>query len=363
MAASVGVRGLTSQPWGSSPFGPVHRYVLSNGDVEIGVLSYGGILQSLRVPDREGRPGDVVLGFDDLESYLRHSPYFGAVVGRFANRIAGARFRLNDREYLLDANDGPCSLHGGLEGFDKRIWQVQEVAEGDAVGVRLQLRSPDGDQGFPAAVRVVMTYLLDPRNTLHLRYEVTNEEPPGGLATVVNPTNHAYFNLEGQGCGDVGDHVLQVLASTYTPVDADLVPTGELAPVEGSVMDFRTPRRIGEYLRVASPQLLAGWGYDHNWVLDERTPQVATLAARLSAPRTGRVLEVLTDQPGIQVYTGNRLAGNVRGKAGRVYRQGDAVTLETQHYPDSPNQPHFPSTVLPAGQVFRSVTTLRFGVE
>ncbi len=341
---------------------PVERYVLRSEALEVAVLTYGGIVQSLHAPDRDGRRADVVLGFEDVRRYQDASPYFGALIGRYANRIAQGRFELDGRTYELPVNNGPNTLHGGTEGFDKRIWDAEELPGG--AGVRLSLTSPDGDQGFPARLEVAVTYTVD-GDRLRMDYEARNAEPEGGSRTVVNLTNHSYWNLAGEGSGSVGEHELQVNASRYTPVSATAIPLGAPAPVEGTPFDFRTPTAIGARWREGDDQLVVAGGYDHNLVLDggpaagsseeDRLP----LAAVVHEPGSGRVLEVWTDQPGVQFYSGNFLDGTLRGKGGRLYRQGDGFCLETQHWPDSPNHPDYPSTVLGPQETFRTSTVYR----
>jgi len=341
---------------------PVERYVLSSDVLEVAVLTYGGVVQALHAPDREGRRDDVVLGFDELQRYQQASPYFGALIGRYANRIADGRFDLNGRTYQLPVNNGPNCLHGGTEGFDKKVWDAQALD--GAAGVRLSLTSPDGDQGFPGRLDVTVTYRLD-GDSLRIDYEARNAEPDGGLETVVNLTNHSYFNLAGEGSGSVGAQELQVRAGRYLPVSPTSIPLGAPVPVEGTPFDFRTPAAIGERWREGDEQLARGSGYDHNFVLDgaaDGAPEHEglPLAAVVHDPASGRVLEVFTDQPGVQVYSGNQLTGTLRGKSGRLYRQGDALCLETQHWPDSPNHPDYPSTVLAPQQTFRTSTVWRF---
>jgi aldose 1-epimerase len=342
---------------------PVERYVLRNDLLEVAVLSYGGIVQSLQAPDRDGRPADVVLGFDDVRRYQEASPYFGALIGRYANRIAEGRFTLDGRTYTLPVNNGPNSLHGGDEGFDKRIWAVDERPHEGGGELRLTLTSPDGDQGYPGRLEVAATYRLD-GDSLRLDHEARNVEPEGGSATVVNLTNHSYFNLAGDGSGSVAEHQLQLRASRYTPVSASSIPLGEPATVEGTPFDFRTPTAIGARWREGHEQLEIAGGYDHNLVLDGAdgapTHEGLPLAATVHEPGSGRVLEVWTDQPGMQFYSGNFLDGTLRGKRGRLYRQGDGFCLETQHWPDSPNHPDYPSTVLRPQQTFRTSTIYRF---
>jgi aldose 1-epimerase len=317
-------------------------------------LTYGATIQSLSVPDRHGVPADVTLGFDDLAGYVAPHPYFGAVIGRFANRIAGGRFVLDGEQFELPRNRGPNCLHGGTEGFDRRVWTPRPLDPADAVGVELRLTSPDGDMGFPGTVEASVTYTLQ-NDELTLAYAATSDR-----ATVVNMTNHAYFNLAGAGSGSIEDHLLLLGASHYTPVDGDLIPTGELAPVDGTAMDFRGAKPIGADLRVGDEQLVRAQGYDHNWVLDPPPGDGQRLAARAHEPGSGRVLEVWTDQPGVQFYSGNFLDGSIVGKGHHAYRQGDAFCLETQHFPDSPNQAQFPRTVLRPGERYATATTFRF---
>jgi len=341
---------------------PVERYVLSSPALEVAVLTYGGVVQSVQAPDREGRRDDVVLGFDDVRQYQQESPYFGALVGRYANRIANGRFDLNGRTYQLPVNNGPNTLHGGTEGFDKRIWRAQELA--DAAAVRLSLISRDGDQGFPGRLDVTVTYTLD-GDGLRIDYEARNAEPEGGLDTVVNLTNHSYWNLAGEGSGSVGGHELLVRADQYLPVSATSIPLGGPEPVEGTPLDFRTPAVIGDRWRQGDDQLANVGGYDHNFVLGaagDGAPERdgLPLAAVVHEPGSGRVLEVFTDQPGVQFYSANQLLGTLRGKSGRLYRQGDALCLETQHWPDSPNRPDYPTTVLRPQETFRTSTVYRF---
>jgi aldose 1-epimerase len=341
----------------------VQAFRLRSDRLEVTVLDYGGVVQSVLAPDRDGVQADVVLGFGDAARYASDSPYFGALVGRYANRIAGARFTLDGREYVLTANNGPNTLHGGPRGFDKQMWTAEGL---DGGALRLSRVSPDGEEGFPARLAVAVTYTVD-GDRLRLDYEARNTEPEGGLATVVNLTNHSYWNLSGEGSGSVEDHELQVYASRYTPVDATSIPVA-VASVDGTPFDFRTPTPIGARWREGHEQLALVGGYDHNLVLDgvaggapERDG--LALAAVLRDPASGRVLETWTDQPGVQVYSGNQLTGQLRGKSGRLYRQGDALCLETQHWPDSPNQPDFPSTMLRPQQTFRTSTVYRLTTD
>ncbi|GHI08033.1 aldose epimerase [Streptomyces cellostaticus] len=311
---------------------PVHRWTLQRAGVRVRVLSYGGIVQCVEVPDRDGRAADVVLGFAGLDGYLEHpGPYLGALVGRYANRIAGGRFPLDGRTYALARNNGPNSLHGGERGFDKRVWQAEPVEH----GVRLTRVSPHGEEGFPGRLEVAATYTLDASGALRIAYEAVTDAP-----TVVTLTHHGYWNLSGS--GHAGGHELRLAASRYTPVDADLIPTGALADVTGSRFDFRTARK-------------AGSGYDHNFVLDKGVTGAAEEVAELHDPASGRVLTVATTEPGLQLYTADHLSG--------PFAPGDGIALETQHFPDSPNRPEFPSTVLRPGEVYRSETVYGFSVR
>jgi len=333
----------------------VELYTLTNSKgVTAAITNYGGILVSLKVPDRAGQLADVVLGFDTLDGYLKGHPYFGAIIGRYGNRIAKARFTLNGVEYRLAPNEGENSLHGGIKGFDKAVWTAKEIDGGKAL--ELSYLSKDGEEGFPGNLAVKVTYSLNDENELKIDYTATTDKD-----TVVNLTNHSYFNLAGQGEGDVLDHVVTINADRFTPVDSKLIPTGELRSVAGTPFDFRTPHRIGERINDRDEQLILGRGYDHNFVLN-RTGEGLALAARVVEPKTGRVMEVLTTEPGMQFYTGNFL-DSITGKGGKVYKQRYGFCLETQHFPDSPNKPEFPSVVLKPGQEYRSTTIYRFSVE
>lgn len=313
---------------------PVQRWTLERAGVRVRVLSYGGIVQSLQVPDRDGRMANVVLGFADLDGYLSHpGPYLGALIGRYANRIAGGRFPLDGLTYALDPNNAPNSLHGGGRGFDKRVWEVTPVEH----GVRLGRVSPHGEEGFPGRLEVSATYTLEADGALRIAYEAVTDAP-----TVVNVTNHSYFNLAGAESGNAGGHELRLAASRFTPVDADLIPTGSLDEVAGTRFDFRQARKVGA-------------GYDHNFVLDKGVTASAQEVAELYDPSTGRALSVATTEPGLQLYTADHLS--------EPFAPGDGIALETQHFPDSPNRPEFPSTVLRPGEVFRSETVYGFSVR
>ncbi|GLW64096.1 aldose 1-epimerase [Actinomadura rubrobrunea] len=338
---------MNEESFGALPDGtPVRRYTLTGSAIRVRVLTYGCAVQTLEVPDRDGVFGNVVLGCATLDGYLARRRFFGAVVGRYGNRIAGGRFRLDGQEYRLPRNNGDNSLHGGEEGFDRRVW---DVAEADDRSLTLTYVSPDGEQGYPGTLRATVTYTVTD-DALRVDYRATTDRP-----TVVNLTNHSYFNLGGEGSGTVYGHRLTIDADRYLPVDDRQIPLGEQAPVAGTPFDFTEPRPIGARIRDPHPQLLVGRGYDHTFVLNG-----AEVAARAEDPRSGRVLEVLTSEPGVQFYSGNFLDGSDVGTGGLAYRQGDAFCLETQHFPDSPNQPDFPSTVLRPGEEYRSTTTYRF---
>ena len=352
----------TVEPFGTTPDGTeVERWTLSNGDTTMRVLTYGGVIQTLEVPDAEGEVENVVLGFADLDGYVSEDdPYFGSLIGRYGNRIAEGRFTLDGETYQLPLNDGPNTLHGGPVGFSERVWTATDVSDDELAALQLELVSEDGDQGFPGTLTTTVTYILDAESRLVVHYQATTDAP-----TVVNLTQHTYWNLAGEGSGDVYDHELQLNASGFTPVDETLIPTGEVAPVEDTPFDFREPTPIGERIRVADQQLLYGQGYDHNWALDRTddgaregsdSEDALEEAAVLHDPDSGRTLTISTTEPGIQFYSGNFLDGTLVGTGGGIYRQGDGLALETQHFPDSPNQPEFPSTVLRPGEVYDSTT-------
>jgi aldose 1-epimerase len=356
---------ITKEPFGALPDGTkVDRYTLTNSrGMRVRILTYGGILQTIEVPDRHGHFANVTLGFATLDGYLasNNSPYFGALIGRYGNRIANGTFQLNGTTYHLPINNPPNSLHGGTIGFDKHVWGATPVQGKHSVALVLTLTSPDGDQGYPGTLAVQVTYTLDNHNEIRMDYRA-HLVGSSDLKTIVNLTNHAYWNLAGEGTSDIYDHQLRIDASHYTPVDPTLIPTGEIAPVAGTPLDFRHATPIGARIRDSFPQLVIGRGYDHNWVLD-RHGSGLELAARARDPRSGRVLEVLTDQPGLQFYSGNFLDGTLIGTSGHMYRQGDGFALETQHFPDSPNHPNFPSTVLAPGQLYETTSVYKFSTD
>ena len=345
-----------SRHFGTTPSGEtVEIYTLRNAKgIEATISTYGGVVVSLKTPDRTGAPGDVVLGFDKFEGYLKPPPYFGAIIGRYGNRIAHGKFLLDGVEYSLARNNGENSLHGGIRGFDKRIWTAKPSSN---QSLELTYLSKDGDEGYPGNLSTTVTYTVTDDNALRIDYSATTDKD-----TVLNLTNHSYFNLAGQGEGDVLEHAVTIRADRFTPVDMTMIPTGELRNVEGTPLDFRQPHRIGERINSLDEQLVLGRGYDHNFVLN-RNGSGLELAARVTEPTTGRVLEVLTTEPGVQFYTANFLDGAMRGKGGKVYGPRSAFCLETQHFPDSPNKPDFPSVVLKPGGHYQSTTVYRFSTN
>lgn len=348
-------------PFGTLPDGtPIESVTLRNSHgVSARIITYGATLQALIAPDREGHPADIALGYDDLTGYVEHPNYFGATIGRFANRIGGARFTLAGRTYQLAVNDKPNSLHGGIKGFDKRVWHIQSVQSAATASVILTLTSAAGDQGYPGTLRVTERYALDESGALSIEYSATTDAP-----TVVNLTNHSIFDLAGEGApGGVLNERLTIPASHYTPVDATLIPTGVLQPVAGTVFDFRRGRIIEEGIRDGrDPQIVAGRGYDHNFALDAGLTSEPKLAARLEDPRSGRALEVWSTEPGLQVYTGNFLDGTRLGKHGHLYRMGDGIALEPQKFPNAPNAPDFVSAQLDPGSTYHHLMIFRLSV-
>jgi aldose 1-epimerase len=347
---------VTSQPFGKLPAGtPVEIYTLSDGAYEARIATYGGIVVSLKAPDRNGKSADVVLGFDDVDGYVANfngssDAYFGAIIGRYANRIAGGSFTLDGQKYSLPKNNGENTLHGGPHGFNNIVWKAKPVVN----GVELSYRSKDGEAGFPGNLTATVRYTLV-KGDLRIEYSATTDK-----TTVVNLTNHSYFNLAGQ--GDILKHELTLHASRFTPVDAGLIPTGQWKAVESTPFDFRKSTAVGARINADDTQLHLGRGYDHNWVLDSKSGQLAE-AAEVYDPSSGRVLKVLTDQPGIQFYSGNFLDGSIKGKGGNPDVLHAALCLETQHFPDSPNHPDFPSTELKPGERYHTVTIYRFSTR
>jgi aldose 1-epimerase len=348
---------FTLTPFAQTPDGKLVEVVtLRNGaGVEAKVLTYGGIILSLKTPDRTGTLDDVVLGFDDLPSYMTKSPYFGCIIGRYGNRIAKGRFKLDGKEYKLATNNGPNHLHGGVKGWDKQIWAASPTQDAEGVHVTLTYTSADGEEGYPGTVKAIVKYTLNDQNQLTVDYQATTDKP-----TVINLTQHTYFNLAGSKANDILGHELLINADSYTPVDKTLIPTGQIAPVEGTPFDFRKLTTIGARINAANDQIKNGLGYDHNFVLVRTSPSLSH-AAKVVEPTTGRTLDIFTTEPGIQFYSGNFLDGTLTGKRGRTYPHRSGFCLETQHYPDSPNQPSFPTTVLKPGETYSTKTVFSFG--
>ncbi|MGW2430335.1 aldose epimerase family protein [Streptomyces sp. NPDC001640] len=334
----------------------VYRWSLQNGGTRLKVLSYGGIIQSLEIPDRHGRYANVSLGYDNLAAYVAGTTFFGATIGRYGNRIAKGQFTLDGKKYQLNVNDGVNSLHGGAKGFNTKMWDVEGFTSGSDVGLHLYYTSVDGEMGYPGTLRTKVTFTLNRDGDWRIDYEATTDRP-----TVVNLTNHTYWNLAGEGSGTIEDHELTIAASRYTPTDTGLIPTGELAKVSGTPFDFRKSKPVGRDIRAGHPQQVQAKGFDHNWVLDKGVTGKPVHISTLRDPRSGRTLKIATDQPGLQFYSGNFLDGTLVGTSGRTYRQGDGLCLETQHFPDSPNEPSWPSTVLRPGQTYRTTTIHSFG--
>ncbi|HEV2700923.1 MAG TPA: aldose epimerase family protein [Steroidobacteraceae bacterium] len=354
--------GAQRSAFGTLPDGvAIEAVTLTNGHgIRARIISYGATLQSLEAPDRNGHSADVALGYDDLAGYVDKPNYYGATIGRFANRIAGARFSLDGKQYQLSRNDKNNSLHGGAKGFDKRVWKIVKIEDGPTTSVTLELTSAAGDQGYPGTLRVTTTYSLDDAGNLGIEYSAVTDAP-----TVVNLTNHSIFNLAGEGSPDgLAGQRLTIPASHYTPVDAGLIPTGELRPVAGSVFDFTHGRVINEGIRDGhDAQIVAGRGYDHNFALDAGVTREPKLAARLEDPHSGRVLEVWSTDPGLQVYTGNFLSGTLPGKQAHLYRMGDGIALEPQLFPNAPNEPRFASARLDPGSTYHHRMIFRFSTR
>jgi aldose 1-epimerase len=322
--------------------------------MEAKIITFGGIIVSLKVPDRNGKLDDVVLGFDSPGDYVKNHDYFGALIGRYGNRIAKGKFTLDGKEYQLATNNGPNHLHGGKSGFDQKVWEADEAESEPGRALVLKYVSKDDEEGYPGTLSVKVRYSVTDSNELKIEYSAVTDEP-----TIVNLTQHSYFNLAGQGNGDILGHELSIVAEQFTPVDSTLIPTGELRPVEGTPMDFRIPVAIGARINQKDQQMVFGGGYDHNWVLTKKDSSIA-LVASLHEPTTGRVMNVLTTEPGLQFYSGNFLNGSAIGKGGKVYNYRNGLCLETQHFPDSPNKPQFPSTVLRPGETYLTATVYRF---
>jgi aldose 1-epimerase len=357
-STSVAKAAVTSVPFGTTKDGAAVRlYTVTNGNgATIKFMSCGGVIAEINVPDREGHLGNVVLGFTNVADYEAKSPYFGGLIGRYANRIAAGKFSLDGADYQVSVNNGPNMLHGGAKGFDKVIWDVKPLESG--AGAELDYTSKDGEMGFPGTLTVKVTYTWTNENELTIDYRATTDK-----ATVVNLTSHSYFNLAGEGSGSIENHLLKINADAVTAVDGTGIPTGEIRPVVGTPFDFRNSLPIGARIRSNDPQLINGRGFDHNWVLNGVKPDAVTEDAVLYDPSSGRMLTVSSDQPGLQFYTGNFLDGSTYGTSGHEYRQGDGLCLEPQHFPDSPNHADFPSTRLDPGQKYHAVMVFKFSTD
>ncbi len=350
---------ITKEIFGSSIEGiPVYIYTLTNSKGAIvRITNYGAIVQSIYMPDRNGKLGDVVLGYDSLDQYIKNNPYFGAIVGRYGNRIKNGRFTLNGKSYQLTINNGNNSLHGGINGFDKKVWKVEEVKSKLGPALKLTYHSKDGEEGYPGNLTLSVTYTLTNKNELKIDYYATTDKE-----TILNPTHHSYFNLTANPENTILNHVLMINADKFTPIDSEFIPTGELRSVANTPMDFRKPTAIGLRINDNDTQLKNGKGYDHNFVLNNYNGKVRK-AATVFDPSSGRLMEVFTDQPGIQFYSGNFLDGTIKGKNGIVYNHRTGLCLEAQHFPDSPNEKKFPSTVLKPGEIYKQTTIYKFAVK
>ncbi len=357
-SSAQGAPMVKKEPFGTTPDGKaVELYTLTNSHgIEVRVTNYGGIVVSVKTPDKSGHFADITLGFDTLPGYSSNHPYFGALVGRYGNRIANGKFTLDGKEYTLAKNNGPNALHGGLKGFDKVVWQAESFQKGTEAGVILKYTSADGEEGYPGTLHTTVTYSLDDKDAFTIDYHATTDKD-----TPINLTNHTYFNLAGEGSGSILGEELMLNADHFTPVDSTLIPTGKIASVKGTPLDFTKPTIVGSRINDKDEQMVRGGGYDHNFVINHHGAGLA-LAARVYDPASGRVLEVDTTQPGVQFYTANFLDG-VHGKHGHIYNKRDALCLETQHYPDSPNQPSFPSAILTPGQTYHEVTVWKFSTR
>ena len=350
---------IEKQAFGEVDGKKVDLYTLTNANnVEMKVTNFGGIITSLKVPDKNGNFDDIVLGYNTLAEYVKANPYFGAIIGRYGNRIKKGKFVLDGKEYTLAINNAPNNLHGGPNGFDTVVWDAETKQDSNSVSIIFKYLSKDGEEGFPGNLEAKVTYALTNDNELKIHYIATTDKP-----TIVNLTNHTYWNLTGEGSGDILSHDLMINADMYTPVDATLIPTGELASVESTPMDFREATAIGSRINDDFEQLKFGKGYDHNWILNKSAENEMTLAATVYESTSGRYMEIYTTEPGIQFYSGNFLDGTIVGKSGKNYKFRDGFCLETQHFPDSPNQPNFPSTVLRPGETYETTTIHKFSVK
>jgi len=350
---------IIEKPFGKANGIACDLYTLTNAKgMSMSVTNYGGIVTALSAPDKNGNFADVALGYGDVESYVRNNPYFGAIIGRYGNRIANATFTLEGVKYNLAANNGLNNLHGGTKGFDKVVWGVKERKAADSVGLELSYISKDGEEGFPGTLKATIVYWLTNANEFKIEYSAITDK-----TTVVNLTQHSYFNLAGEGSGDILNHEVMLNADRYTPVNENLITTGELASVKKTPMDFTTATKVGERINADFAQLKFGNGYDHNWVINQKSPGRMTLAATVREPKTGRFMEVFTTEPGVQLYCGNFLDGTAIGKSGKPYAFRNGLCLETQHFPDSPNRPEFPSVALKPGATYKTTTVFKFSAR
>jgi len=354
---SKNCRPVTSEPFGSADGKPVELYTLQNANGAVArIMSYGGIVQSLKVPDRDGKLVDVVLGYDDLHGYVTNNPYFGALIGRYGNRIGAGKFTLNGKTYTLATNNGPNHLHGGIKGFDKQVWTAKPICTKDGPALKLTYHSPDMEEGYPGNLDVTAVYTLTDDNELKVSFSATTDK-----ITIANLTHHSYFNLSGG--GTILDHICYINADKTTPVDSGLITTGEIKPVDGTPFDFRKPTAIGARINDPNIVLQYGPGYDHNWVINQKKPGEITLQARVTSPKTGITMEVLSDEPCLQFYAGNFLDGTIHGKYGQIYHRRTGFCMEPQHAPDSPNKPDWPSVVLKPGETLSSTIVYRFSAK
>jgi len=350
---------ITKEAFGTTKGGEaVDIYTLKNAKGSVAkIMTYGGTVVELMVPDKNGKMDDILLGFDNLKDYEEKSPYFGCIIGRYGNRIGKAKFTLDGKEYTLAANNNGQHLHGGIKGFDKVVWQAKPFESKEGPGLKLHYLSKDMEEGYPGNLDVTVTYTLTNDNELKIDYHATTDKP-----TICNLTNHCYFNLAGQGNGDILGHELMINADNFTPVDEYLITTGQIRPVKGTPFDFTSPTAIGKRINADNQQIKYGPGYDHNWVLNKDDFEMS-LAAKVYEPTSGRVMEIFTNEPGIQFYSGNFLDGTLTGKDGKVYGHRSGFCLETQHYPDSPNKPNFPSVILLPGQIYQTTTIHKFSAK
>lgn len=353
----AGQMDIKKKAFGTTDGKNVYLYTLTNANgMQVKITNYGGTVTSIMVPDRQGKIADVVLGFDNLDDYIKKSPYFGCIVGRYGNRIANGKFTLDGKEYKLAQNNGQNNLHGGVKGFDKVVWDAEPFKNDDGVGLILKYLSEDGEEGFPGNLDVTVVYTLTNNNELKIENKASTDK-----TTVVSITHHSYFNLKGQGEGDILDHVLMLNADKFTPVNENLIPTGELADVKGTPMDFTSPTAIGERIEADEEQLKIASGYDHNWCINRKDGGLS-LVGKVTENKTGRVLEVYSTAPGVQFYTGNFLDGTITGKESKVYKLRYGLCLEPQLYPDTPNQPKFPSCILKPGETYKHDIVYKFSV-